>query len=409
MNTYRYKALDANGNENKGVVQGIDEFDAASRVRQTYPVIVSLNKLSAIAGGGDSIFSKDLSDFGGGKINIKNLSVMCSQIAITLKSGVPLARALRMIGEQTEDKTLRKLLLATATDVAGGASLADTMRKNNKNLPNTLIETLRAGEESGNIERSFEQMAAYYDKSYRTTDKIKSALSYPIFVVVVAIVVLIVVMVFVIPTLTQTFSELGGDLPVMTQILIAISNFFSKWWILIVAAILAAVIGWKMYTKTDNGRLTQGKLQLQMPVVGKIHTMNGAAEFANTMAMLLASGLTVDRAITITAKTLTNYVLGKEVETITPQIEEGKSLGECMQNCKRFPKTLREMCAIGEETGELDATLNVIGEFYTNEADTATKNALAKLEPTMLVLLAVFAGFIVISIYLPMFTMYNLM
>lgn len=409
MDTYRYKAIDHDGREAKGVVQALDEYDAASKIRNTYPVIISLNKLSAIAGGGDSIFSKDLSEIGGGKISIKNLSVMCSQIAITLKSGVPLARALRMIGEQTEDKVLRKMLLSTAADVAGGAPLADTMRRNNKNLPNTLIETLRAGEESGNIERSFEQMATYYDKSYRTTDKIKSALSYPIFVVVVAIVVLIVVMVFVIPTLTETFAELGGDLPVMTQIMIAISNFFSDWWILIVAVILACVVGWKLFTRTEKGREVQGRMQLKMPVLGKIHTMNGAAEFANTMAMLLGSGLTVNRAIPITARTLTNYVLGKEVDGITSQIEEGRSLGECMKACEHFPKTLKEMCAIGEETGELDSTLEVIGEFYTNEADTATKNALAKLEPTMLVILAVFAGFIVISIYLPMFTMYNLM
>ena len=137
--------------------------------------------------------------------------------------------------------------------------------------------------------------------------------------------------------------------------------------------------------------------------------MSGAAEFANTMSMLLSSGLNVDRAIDFMAKTLNNSVLRKETESMIARIEEGHLLGECIRDCKNYPRTLQEMCAMGEETGELDSSLKVIGDFYTNEADTATKDALAKLEPTMLVLLAVFAGFIVISIYLPMFTMYNLM
>lgn len=314
-----------------------------------------------------------------------------------------------MIGGQTEDKLLRKIFLKTAEDVAGGAGLANSIRRNGPQLPATLIETIRAGEESGNIERSFEEMAQYYEKQYKTQSKIKSALSYPIFVVCVAIVVLIVVMVVVIPTLTQTFAELGGELPIMTQVLISTSEFFSKYWIFMVIAILALVLAWKMYVKTDNGIMTQGRMQLNMPVLGKIHRMSGAAEFANTMSMLLSSGLNVDRAIDITAKTLNNSVLRKETESMIARIEEGHPLGECIRDCKNYPRTLQEMCAMGEETGELDSSLKVIGDFYTNEADTATKDALAKLEPTMLVLLAVFAGFIVISIYLPMFTMYNLM
>ena len=252
-------------------------------------------------------------------------------------------------------------------------------------------------------------MAKYYERAYKTTAKIKSALSYPIFVVVIAIIVLIIVMVLVIPSLSNTFADLGGELPIMTQILISISNFFSKYWIFIVMVILAVVVVWKLFVRTEKGHVVQGKLQLSMPVIGKINRLNGAAEFANTMTMLLRSGITVDRASAITGRTLSNYTLQKEIDGIVGKLEEGHPFGECMRGCENFPKTLREMCAIGEETGELDSTLDVIGQFYANEADTATKDALAKLEPTMLVFLAFFAGFIVISIYLPMFTMYNLM
>lgn len=403
MTTYKYRAMTLDGNEARGVVQATDEFDAANKIRRSYPVIV---KITPVKNGEGGLLSMEI---GGSKLNIKNLSVVCSQIAITLRSGVPLARALKLIGDQTEDKVLKKALLATAEDVAAGGSLSDSLQRNLKTFPPTFIETIRAGEESGNIERSFSQMASYYEKVYKTTDKIRSALRYPVFVVAVAIVVLIIVMVFVIPTLANTFSELGGELPLMTKILIVTSDFFRRWWILIVTIILAAYVAWKWYARTPQGKVTQGRGQLKMPVIGKINLMNGSAEFANTMSMLLKSGLTVDHATEVTAKVMSNYVLGHEVGDMVERLQEGVAFGDCIKECVHLPQNLKEMVAVGEETGELDSTLEVIGEFYTNEADQRTKDALARLEPTMLVLLAVFAGFIVISIYLPMFTMYNLM
>lgn len=404
MITYNYRAMTQDGQQVRGVVRAQDEFDAAARIRQqNYPVIL---KIEPVKEGGTSILSMEI---GGNKVDAKNLSVVCSQIAITLKSGVPLARCLSLIGSQTEDKVLKKALLATSEDVATGAGLSDSLQRNLKTFPVTFIETIRAGEESGNIERSFAEMSAYYEKAYKTTDKIKSSLRYPIFVVVVAAVVLVVVMVFVIPSLTKTFEDLGGSLPIITQIMIGMSDFFRKWWMVLLIVFLGLFAGWKWYVKTPSGKVVQGKNQLKMPVLGKINVMNGAAEFANTMAMLLKSGLTVDRATEITSKVMNNYVLSREVGDMVERLQEGVAFGSCIRECIYFPNNLKEMVAVGEETGELDATLEVIGEFYTNEADQRTKAALAKLEPTMLVLLAGFAGFIVIAIYMPMFTMYNLM
>ena len=404
MITYSYKAQTQDGQKIRGIVQGVDEFDAADRIRKTCPIILELKPVKERRG--DSILNADL---GGNRINSKNLSVICSQIAITLKSGVPIARAMDLIGNQTQDKVLRKIFLATAEDVQGGSGLAASLSRNGKNFPPTFIETIRAGEESGNIEHAFSEMAEYYEKTYKNQDKVKAAMSYPIFVVCVAIVVLIVVMVMVIPSLTQTFESLGGELPLMTRIMIAVSRFFQRAWPFFVIAVLGAVLAWKAYTRTEKGKIFQGKAQLKTPVMGKIHQMSGSAEFANTLSMLMGSGITLDHAIEITARTMNNYVLSQEVANMQPLVESGKSVDDAIDTCAHFPKTLKEMTKIGEETGELDQTLKVIGEFYTNEADTAMKNALAKLEPTMLVLLAIFAGFIVISIYLPMFTMYNLM
>ena len=402
MLTYTYRAKSQNGTELRGVVQAVDRYDAAQKIRMNAPMIIELKQVKEK---GDSIFNRDI---GSNRINTKNLSVLCDQIAITLRSGIPLARCLQMIGSQCEDKILKKMMIATAEDVSAGSSVASSMERNCEQLPATLIETIRAGEQSGNIEHSFEVMSKYYEKTYKNQDKIKSAMSYPIFVICVAVVVLIVVMTMVVPALTQTFRDLGGELPLCTRILIGISDFFAKWWPIMVVIMVVMVIAMKYYFATPNGKITQGKMQLKMPGFGNINVLSGSAEFANTLSMLLKSGLTLNNAIPITAKTMSNYVLSQDVDMITPAIEEGRPLGECVNKCEYFPPILKEMCAIGEETGELDNTLDVIGDYYTNETDTATSKALAKLEPTMLVILALFAGFIVISVYLPMFTMYDL-
>jgi len=404
MITYRYHAIDADGRQTRGVVQATDEYAAVQKIRQTCPIITDISVVKESR----NIFAEE---FGGKpKLGYKDLSVLCSQFAVMLRSGIPIGRCISMIAEQTEDKKMKKLLQEIAADVEDGSSLASSLDRNGKGVfPPTFIETVRAGEMSGTIDNSFSRMQTYYENASKNQEKIKSALSYPIFVLVVAVVVLIIIMAKVIPTLTSTFESLGGNLPVMTQITIAVSNFFAKWCALFIIVILAAVIGFSVYFRTDKGSLVKGKLQLKFPVTGKIHLANCSAQFAETMSVLLASGLTVNNAIEVTSKVLDNEVFRREVAAMQPKIEEGQPLGKCIESCDYFPDNLKQMTSIGEETGSLESTLETIGDYYNNEASYRTKQALSRMEPTLLVLLAVFAGFIVISIYLPMFTMYNLM
>ena len=404
MTTYQYRAIDTDGKATRGVVQATDEYTAVQKIRQTCPIITEISPVKESR----NVLSME---FGGKpKVNAKTLSVLCSQFAVMLKSGMPIGRCISMIAEQTEDKKLKKLLQEVAADVEDGSSLASSLERNGKGVfPSTFIETVRAGEQSGTIENSFSRMQVYYENRNKNQEKIKSAMSYPIFVLVIAVIVLIIIMAKVIPTLTSTFESLGGNLPVMTQITIAVSNFFAKWWMLIVIVILAVVIVLSVYFRTDKGSLVKGKLQLRMPVLGKINTANSAAQFADTMSVLLASGLTVNNAVEVTAKVMDNELFRRDVAAMQPKIEEGQPLVKCIEASGYFPDNLKQMTAIGEETGSLEDTLETIGEYYNNEASYRTKQALARLEPTLLILLAVFAGFIVISIYLPMFTMYNLM
>lgn len=404
MKTFEYRAQMPNGREARGVIQATDEFAAIQKIRNDYPVVTHIAEVQAKGSTGLNM------EIGGPrKINLKSLSIACKQIAITLKAGVPIARCLELIGNQTEDKMLKRIITKTAEDVAEGNGLASSLHRNGPELPPTFIETMRAGEESGNLEHSFDEMSEYYEKAYKNAGKIKSALGYPIFVLIVAVIVLFIVMMFVMPAMGSTFKDLGGELPVMTKIMIGMSDFFVNYWMVMVAVIAVFFVARSLFLLTEKGKEVHAVIQLRNPFFGKIHTLSGAAQFANTMAMLLASGLTVNNAVDITSRTMDNYILRKEVGGIKDQVEQGVPFGECVKRCEHLPATLQDMCTIGEQTGELDSTLDVIGEFYDNETDVATASAIAKIEPTMMVGLAIFAGFIVISIYLPMFTMYNYM
>ncbi|WP_029201403.1 type II secretion system F family protein [Oribacterium sp. NK2B42] len=405
MVTYSYKALTQEGVEIKGVIQAQDEFSAVAQIRQKCPIITSLTPVDKEKRSIGSLLNLEI---GNPKVNTRVLALMCSQFAITLKSGMPIGRAIDMIAKQTVDKKLRKILNTASEDVLGGSTLTSSFEKFEEAFPVTFLETVKAGEVSGTLDNSFERMHKYYENSARNYEKIRSALTYPIFVVIVAVIVLIVIMVKVVPTLAEVFVSLGGDLPLMTRIMIKTAEFFANWWLAVLMVLIALFIAWKVFVKTERGMIFEANLALTMPVIGKINVLNGSAQFAITMSTMIASGLTLNNAVSVTAKVMDNYLMQRDVYNMIGRIEEGKQLGECIKNCEYFPDTLKDMCSVGEETGELDKTLDVIGDYFTNETERRIHQAITMLEPTLLVIMAIFAGFLVIAIYLPMFTMYNL-
>lgn len=404
MASFRYKALSSDGASVNGVIDAIDEYTAVTRIREEYPVVTSISEVKK-----DGISGLLNKEVGGKKLDYKALAVMCSQFSIILSSGVPVDSCLKMIGEQTKDKKLRKMLLESSKDVAQGATMSNAFEKNCPQLPVMFLETLRAGELSGNLTHSFNTLQEYYEKSYKLNQKIKQALSYPLFVLVVAIVVLFVVMVVVMPTFTSVFQDIGGELPTLTVMLLSMTHFFEKWWILMLAGILVGVALFMVYTHTENGKIWWAKTTLKLPVFGKINTLQGATQFATSMAALTTAGLTVSESLKVTSKVLDNYVLQTAVRKMAEKVETGYSLGEVMKDSALFPSVLNEMTSVGEDTGELSKTLGTIGQYYTNEYNYAVNRAISKLEPTLLIIMALFAGFIVIALYLPMFTMYNYM
>ena len=385
-------------------MEGFDELDAVDHIKQTCSIVLKLKEIDPDKPG---LLNMEI---GGSKLNSKAFTVMCSQFAIILRAGIPIARTVHLIADKTTDKPLKKMLMKIAKDVEAGRSLAASFAEHGgKLLPTTFIETIRAGEESGNLDRSFDTMYRHYDKQTKMRGKVRGALSYPIFVLIIAVAVVVVLMVKVVPTFTSIFESYGSELPAITRLLIGISNFFRKYTIWMAAFFALLFIVYKLYGNTEKGRLNLARIQLRLPVLGNIAQLNAASQFANTMTTMLGSGLPMTKAISITAGVLDNYYVGNEIGRLTGRLEEGQTLGVSMRDSGCMPDILVDMVAVGEETGEMEKTLDTIALYYDAELEMAIAAALAKLEPTVLIFLAVVAGFIVIAIYMSIFQMYAIM
>ena len=404
MATFKYTALSPSGQRISGVVESYNEFDAVNKIKETAQVVL---KVQQVEEGKKGLLDVEI---GGNKLNPKAFTVMCSQFAIILRSGIPIARAAHLVADKTTDKPLKKVLQQVAEDVESGRSMSVSFaERGDKLLPNIFIETLRAGEASGGIDKAFETMYRHYDKDVQIRGKVKSALAYPIFVLVIAVAVVIVLMVKVVPTFTAMFADLGADLPLMTRMLIAISDFFQNYILYIVGIVAALIIAYKVYGNSEEGRLKVAQWKRKIPVLGEINVLNSAVQFADTMSTMLASGIPLNKAVSISAKVIDNYYVSQEVGKLSEKLEEGHSLGTSMRESGCMPDILTDMTAVGEQTGEMEETLRTIGAYYENELQMAMDAALKKLEPTLLIGLAVVAGFIVIAIYMAMFEMYAAM
>ena len=404
MVTFKYQAISKNGEKVSGVVEAFNEPDAVERIKQTCNVVLRLAEVKSKRTGFLNM------EIGKPKLNAKAFTVMCSQFAIILRAGIPIARTVHLIADKTSDKPLKNMLVQVAEDVEAGRSIASAFaERGDKLLPQIFIETIRAGEESGSLDRSFETMYLHYDKQTKIRGKVKSALAYPVFVLLVAIVVVIVLMAKVVPTFTAIFESYGSELPGITRLLVNISNFFKDYYLVMFAVIAAAIILYKIFSNTETGRLKLAQLGLKIPIFGNINVLNAASQFANSMATMLGAGLPMVKCVSITAKVMNNYHVSQEIGKITGKLEEGSGLGVSLRETECMPDILVDMTAVGEETGELEETLHTIAGYYDTELEMAINSALGKLEPAILVGLGVIAGFIVIAIYVAMFEMYNVM
>jgi len=401
MPKYQYHALARDGTEAEGIVDAYDELAAVDSIRDSFPIVTDIREVRE----SETLLNMEI---GSKKIDLKQLSILCSQFAIVLTAGMPITRAVRLMALQCRDKKLKKLLSQVADDVGEGYSLADSFEnKGGDRLPATFIETIRAGEASGTLEQSFANLQGYFEKQAEVRAKVRSALAYPIFLLVLAAVVVAIIMMVAMPVFEDTFADLGTEMPALTRMVIGVANFFSSWWWLITTLILALVVAGKFYSNTETGRLRFAKFRSQIPLVGDIVRMKASSQFASTIATLLTAGLPMVNAVAVASRVLDNYYLGMKLAETVPKLEEGRALYDCMLECGCFPELLVEMTGTGEETGTLEGTLKTVGNYFDQEVNFATARAVGVLQPAILIVMGFVIGVVVIAMYLPMFTMYS--
>lgn len=401
MDAYKYRAISRDGAKVEGVVEAFDEYAAVAKIKETCSIVTKITKAEPRKKAGRDIL-------GTGRINEKELAVTCSQFEIILTAGIPIIRAVELIAEQTTSRELKTILKNVAGDVSAGFGLAQSFEnKGRGKLPLTFIETIRAGEETGTLDTSFKKLHEYYDKSSKIKGKVKSAMVYPVFTCAVAVVVVAIIMIVAVPTFVGTFATMGITLPLPTKILIAVSTFLTKFWPIILAAAAALGIAYKLYGRTEKGRLNIARGKLRFPVLGSIAVTRNAAQFASTLSTLVSAGLPLVNAVGATGRTLDNHYIAVQIMNIVPKIEEGRSLGASIRDCAFIPDLLKEMTGVGEETGSLENTLDVIGAYYDNETEIKSAKALALMEPVIICILAAVVVFILLSVYLPLFSLYG--
>lgn len=404
MQAYKYKALSPDGVQVKGVIEAYDRYEAIQKIKIDCPIVTELEEVRNAKA--NSLLNAEI----GGKIKAKDIAIMSSQFYIVLRAGMSIGRAVEMIARQTENNRLKKILEKVAADVQSGRSLSQSLEdEGGDEIPRTFIETIRAGEESGNLDVSFERSKGYFENSNKLQKKVKEAMMQPAFTMVVAVVVVIFLMAKVVPQFIASFADLGADLPLMTKMLIAISDFFGKWWLLMLAVILIAVILFRAYSLTEQGKQRLARFSLTNKLLGPMMQMNAAAEFASTMSTMLGSGLTILNAVRVTGNAMGNVYAGKQTAGMEERLMTGAPLGVCMRDLDFYPDILREMTAIGEETGSLEETMKTMAEYYSVEAEYATTKFVNALQPILLCATAVVAGFIVIAMYGTMFSLYAAM
>ena len=406
MTTYRYKGLTSAGSEVEGIIEAFDEQDALTRSRANCRVLLSVEPVAKTKAG--ALMTADLGELlNGGKVAPKKLALICSQLGIALKAGLSVVPSLQLTAENEPDKRLKQLLLDVADDVHAGNGLADAFNLRGPFLPKTFIETIRAGEESGRLDDTFKRLQKYYEDSADTKSKVGSALIYPALLIVVAIAVVFIIMIKAVPVFESSFASLGNELPGPTRALIAMSHFFVDNYLIMLVIIAVLVVGVVVFKKTNVGAHFFGRLALIFPGIGAVNRMNAATQFASTMGTMMATGLPLLRAARIAADVSDNILISEDIGKAADGVTEGQKLTEGLRKSPWFPKLLVEMTAVGEETGKMEETLEVVNEYYTKEVGTAVSRALGILEPAIILVMAAMVVFILLSVYLPLFSMYG--
>jgi len=343
------------------------------------------------------------------KVKEKDIVVFTRQFATMIDAGLPLVQCLEILASQQDNATLKEVLLKVKADVEAGSTFADALRKHPNVFNELFCNLVTAGETGGILDTILNRLAAYIEKSMNLKKKVKTAMVYPIAVLVIAMVVVAGMLVFVIPVFQKMFADMGGTLPAFTQMVINLSDFMRRYFLLVGAVLVALYFVFQRYYKTENGQETIDAYLLKLPIFGSLIRKVAVAKFTRTLGTMLSSGVPILEGLDIVARTAGNKIIEKAILKTKMSIGEGKTIAEPLGASGVFPPMVVQMISVGESTGALDSMLSKIADFFDDEVDAAVAALTSLLEPLLMVFLGSAIGAIVVAMYLPIFQMASIL
>jgi type IV pilus assembly protein PilC len=399
---YTYTAKRERGTPFTGEATGVNKAAVVAELRRKGLTVLKLEQ------------KRSLPDFhtlmqNSQRIKPRDKAVFARQFATMINSGLPVLRALYVLEEQTENPRFKKIIASVREDVEAGMALSDAMARYSVAFDRLYIAMVKAGEAGGALDQTLNRLATQLEKDDALRRTIKSAMAYPVLIAIFAICVAIGMLLFIIPIFSSMYDDLGGQLPSLTRLMMTLSNMLKQWWFVIFPGVGAAIYGLKRLKKTERGRATWDRIKLKLPMkLGPVIQKMAVARFTRTLSTLVGAGVPILQSIEITGKTSGNTVIEEAMVDVRESVRSGESIAKPLSRAKVFPPMVTHMVSIGEETGALDSMLNKIADFYESEVDAAVKSLTSIIEPIMMMFIGGLVGVIVISMYLPMFNMMNL-
>ena len=401
MATYAFKALDLAGAPSKGEIEASDKQTVASQLRSRGLIVVDIEEQTP-ANAGDILARFQ-------KIKPDDLVIATRQLSTMVSSGMSLLRALYVIEEQTESDKLREIWIEVRKDVEAGVALSDALQRHPEAYNELYVAMVQAGETGGILDQTLVRVAEQLEKDAALRRQIKAAMVYPSLIGGFAFVVLFALVTFLVPVFEKIFKDFGGELPAITKFTVWLSHMFTQRWYIMFAVIFAVVWLFRYWKRSERGRMQWDRLKLKAPMkIGGIVQKVALARFSRTFSGLIAAGVPMLEAIEITGKTSGNKVVEMAMDDVRDSVKRGGSLTQPMTKVpEAFPIMVTQMIGVGEETGALETMMSKVADFYEEQVDAAVKALTSILEPVMIVVVGAIVGFIVISMYLPMFKVYD--
>ena len=402
MATYTYTARKDRGSLFTGEAAGQSKQAVAADLRRKGLTVLKLEEKRS------RVDFKSLME-SSTRIKVRDKAVFARQFATMIQSGLAVLRALYVLEEQTENPRFKKIIASVRSDVESGMSLSDAMERYPVAFDRLYVSMVRSGEVGGALDQSLNRLALQLEKDDSIRRTIKAAMAYPVLIACFAVMVMIGMLLFIIPIFAKMYADLGGQLPFLTRIMMGVSNVLKGYWYVVFPALGLMVWGIARLKKTDQGRRTWDRIKLKLPMrLGPVIQKIAVSRFSRTMATLVSSGVPILQAIEITGKTSGNTVIEEAMVDVKESVRSGETIAKPLSRVKVFPPMVTHMISIGEETGALDAMLNKIADFYEDEVDASIKSLTSIIEPIMMLFVGGLVGLVVISMYLPMFNMMNL-